>query len=127
MYGSTLLSIGCGAVLGAWSRFGLSYLMQPMLRSFPAGTLTVNLLGSFIIGILFFHADANYSPLHPFRFFLITGFLGSFTTFSGFSVESFSLLRDREMIIWLAHIALHVFGSIGMTALGYLLSRQLEV
>ena len=96
----TTLWVALGGALGSVSRFWLSMTVAQRLEEvFPWGTLTVNVLGSFIIGFttvltgpdgrLFVPADA--------RIFIIVGFCGGFTTFSTFSLQTLTLLRDGDM------------------------------
>ena len=84
-----LLLVSLGGALGAPSRFILSSLFQ---NSFPFGTLIVNISGSFLIGV-FAVSIKNFNILSEdiFKYFLMTGFLGSFTTFSAFSIEIVNL------------------------------------
>lgn len=95
----TTLWVALGGALGSVSRFWLAMTVAQRLEEiFPWGTLTVNVIGSFIIGFttvltgpdgrLFVPADA--------RIFVIVGFCGGFTTFSTFSLQTLSLLRDGD-------------------------------
>ena len=97
-----ILAIGLGSCLGGISRYFLSQLVQgKFLSTFPYGTLFVNILGCFLIGIIFGLSErGNFTML--WRLFLVTGFLGGFTTFSSFSNETVALLRDGQ--IWHAFI-----------------------
>jgi CrcB protein len=96
----TTMWVALGGALGSVSRFWLAMTVAQRLEEiFPWGTLTVNVIGSFIIGFttvltgpdgrLFVPADA--------RIFVIVGFCGGFTTFSTFSLQTLSLLRDGDM------------------------------
>ena len=96
----TTLWVAIGGALGSVSRFWLAMTIAERLEEvFPWGTLTVNVLGSFIIGFtavltgpdgrLFVPADA--------RIFVIAGFCGGFTTFSTFSLQTLTLLRDGDL------------------------------
>src|SRR5690242_18341219 len=84
-------AVGVGAACGAWLRWGFSLLLNPLYPSLPLGTLTSNLVGGFIIGMMMALAE----PLHlsvTMRLLLITGFLGGLTTFSTFSAETMNLI-----------------------------------
>ncbi|MEI6471041.1 MAG: fluoride efflux transporter CrcB [Holophagaceae bacterium] len=111
-------AVGIGAALGAWLRWGLGTLMNPLLPELPMGTLAANLLGGYLVGL----AVALFSQ-HPglapeARLFLITGFLGGLTTFSTFSAEAVHLIT-RGQIAWaFGHMGLHLAGSLAMTMLG---------
>jgi CrcB protein len=91
-----ILLLISGGALGTLARYSVSGVAHRWLgSSFPVGTLTVNLLGSFVIGVLwgFFEREA-ISP--NIRTFLFIGFLGGFTTFSSFSLETLNLFRDGQ-------------------------------
>jgi CrcB protein len=111
-------AVGVGAALGAWMRWGLGLLLNPLFPSLPFGTLAANLIGGYLIGIAM--AVLSHSASFPpeVRLLIITGFLGGLTTFSTFSAEAITLLA-RQQYGWLAaHISLHLLGSLAMTALG---------
>lgn len=90
----TILLIGLGSFIGGVSRYLLSQLIQnKALSSFPYGTLTVNVIGCFLIGIIFGISERS-GITDEWRLFLTTGLVGGFTTFSAFSYESISLMRE---------------------------------
>jgi CrcB protein len=89
--------------------------------NFPFGTLFVNLLGSFLIGIAL-GLSVKYNILSRGTFghyIFVTGFLGSFTTFSTFSQDSFLLLTQKQYIPFMSNILLNVVVGILFVALGY--------
>lgn len=112
------LAVGSGAAVGAWLRWWLGSLLNPLFPTLPLGTLAANLLGGYLIGLAL-AALAHFEALAPeVRLLVITGFLGGLTTFSTFSAETTTLLA-REQIGWaLALIGAHVIGSIAMTFAG---------
>jgi len=121
-----LLVIGLGGFVGALLRYGLSTFTQTALRNvnFPYGTLVVNLLGCFLIGLL--SALAELRPVPPeLRAFLLIGLLGAFTTFSTFSNESLNLLRGGENGLCLINIGVQVIAGLGLVWLGRLLAGQI--
>ncbi|MGH8263382.1 MAG: fluoride efflux transporter CrcB [Steroidobacteraceae bacterium] len=120
----SLLAIGVGAVLGAWARWALGLLMNPLFPTMPLGTLTANLVGGLVIGMMMAAADPlGFSPAT--RLFVTTGFLGALTTFSTFSAETMSLIL-KEQYAWAAGTAAaHLGGSLVMTAAGILLVRAI--
>ena len=120
---SSLLWISGGAVLGACLRWGLGLLLNPWFSAFSFGTLIANYLGSLIIGVLF--AVFWFIPQlsEAWKLFLVTGFLGSLTTFSAFSIEVVENLLNGKFSIGIGLIAAHVFGSLLFTAFGVWLMR----
>ena len=93
-----LLILGLGGSLGAISRYLLSEYIQNLFKPthFPYGTLAVNILGCFVLGVLT-HTAGVKGLLDPqTRLFLMVGFVGAFTTFSTFSVESASLFQNGQ-------------------------------
>ena len=114
------LAVGGGAALGAWLRWGLSVLLNPYFTNLALGTLLVNLLGGYLIGVAVAWLSVNPHLDPAVRLLLVTGFLGGLTTFSSFSSEVIVLL-SRQQWGWAAVTLLtHVFGSLVMTALGML-------
>jgi len=112
-----ILSVGAGGFLGAISRFLLALGVQKLTGSaFPYGTLTVNVLGSFIIGFLFLYFEQTISPTQ--KALLMTGFLGALTTYSTFAIESYILLNNN---FWygVLNIVLNVVGTIVAAGSGY--------
>ena len=115
---SGFIAVGCGAAVGAWLRWWLSILLNPIFPTLPLGTLTANLLGGWLMGLAmgFF---GHFESLPPeMRLLLMTGFLGGLTTFSTFSAETATLI-SHEQYGWTAVIvAVHVIGSVLMTLVG---------
>ncbi|HRO85830.1 MAG TPA: fluoride efflux transporter CrcB [Niabella sp.] len=119
-----LLAIGTGSFLGGISRFLLSRFVQnQVISSFPYGTFVVNIIGCFIIGILYglFEKDQLLSP--EWRMFLTVGFCGGFTTFSTFAGENYSLLKDGNFMYMALYASLSVFLGIMAVWLGNLLIK----
>ncbi|MCP2042162.1 fluoride efflux transporter CrcB [Pontibacter sp. HSC-36F09] len=91
-----LLAIGAGSFIGGVGRYLLSQLIQTKnLTQFPVGTMVVNIVGCFLIGLVFGFAAKGNLP-DEWRLFLATGILGGFTTFSAFSLESITLLQNGQ-------------------------------
>src|SRR5580704_3740356 len=101
----TITLVGIGGAIGSILRYLVSTLIHnKFLSTFPFGTLVVNVTGCFLIGVVYAFAEKNsISP--EWRFFLATGICGGYTTFSTFSLESFSLVRDGHMVYALTYIA----------------------
>ncbi len=106
-----LLLVAIGGALGSVARFvgatavDARWSALPGGAAFPVGTLTVNLLGGFAIGLI-----AGLSDKGPWQQFLITGILGGFTTFSAFSLQSVRLAGDSRWGALLLYIGLSVAG-----------------
>ncbi|PKQ70728.1 fluoride efflux transporter CrcB [Raineya orbicola] len=105
-----------GGGLGCVSRYGVNILASAIFSTrFPFGTLIVNLVGSFLIGVFFaLHKEA----IEKYRLLLVTGFLGGFTTFSAFSYETLALAeKSLQYAFW--NVLLNVIGSLGAVFLAY--------
>lgn len=119
-------AVGIGAMLGAWLRWGFSAAFNHILPALPLGTLAVNLIGGFLIGAaLEFFVQHMTLPVE-YRLFFITGFLGSLTTFSAFSLETLLLLQEENYGWAMALISAHLFGSLAMTLLGFAVVRAIS-
>lgn len=119
-----LLLIGTGGFFGSIAR----YLAQQSISKFipvifPVGTLTINIVGSFLIGVIYAISEQNPSFKPEWRFFLATGFCGGFTTFSAFSLESFTLLKDGSYMFLSLYVLLSVALSILATVLAIYLVK----
>lgn len=115
---TTALAVGFGGFFGAILRF---YVGVEMVKHFPhevpLATLAVNVVGSFIIGLLI-ALFVTYTPNTFIKLFLVTGFLGALTTYSTFAIESFMLLNSN---FWygILNIVLNLFGTIIAAGSGY--------
>jgi CrcB protein len=114
------LAIAGGAAAGALCRWGLSSWLNPLFPAVPLGTLTANLAGGLLVGLLVegFGRMGNV-PLEL-RLLLVTGFVGALTTFSAFSAEMVFAMRQGHYLWAFAGIAAHLLGSLTLTALGML-------
>ncbi len=123
---SQALVIMLGGSLGALMRFVVSTSVTEKLgTSFPYGTLTVNVLGSFVMGFLamFLVERMGLDPL--LRLGIFVGFLGAFTTFSTFSMETMNLFEQGESIRALANMFISVLLSVLAVWLGVMLGKSL--
>ncbi len=110
-----ILLVGIGGALGSISRYLLGTWIQTLSRSldFPFGTLTVNLIGCFVIGFLSQLAEARGAFTPESRAFVFIGILGGFTTFSSFGNDTINLFREGESFNALLNIGANVI--IGLT------------
>lgn len=121
-----IIAVGFGGFFGAISRFWLSNQMLAWLgRDFVWGTLTVNALGSFLIGFLTLLMIDKLQLAIEWRAFLIVGFLGAFTTFSTFAFETVMYIQQGLIEKALINIVANVVLCIFMVFLGIWLGRQL--
>src|SRR5699024_6275500 len=112
-----------GAALGAWLRWLLGILMNPLFPTLPLGTLAANLLGGFLMGLTL-GVFAHYQHLAPeWRLFITTGFLGGLTTFSTFSGDAVTLLLRQQYGWFAAHVGVHVAGTLAATMVAFSLIR----
>ena len=113
-----VVAVSVGGTLGCLMRWWLGLALNSLFPAIPPGTLTVNLIGGYVIGfaIAFFAAFGALPP--EWRLFVITGFCGGLTTFSTFSGELYSLLQQGRAGWACGEVAVHVLGSVGMTFLG---------
>ena len=121
---SIVLAVGAGGFVGAILRFLISTWVQklsPLL--FPVGTLTVNVLGSFVIGFLALYFENVVAP-HQ-KAMLVTGMLGALTTFSTFSLETVTMLQEGLWGRAAANIALNAALCVTATILGMVLFRKI--
>lgn len=115
------LIVGCGGFLGSALRYGVSGWAQRLVPSglFPVGTLVVNVVGCFVLGLLGGYAE-NVGLFGPStRLFLFLGVLGGFTTFSTFGYETMAMLRDGQSFGALANVGLQIVLGLAGVWLGY--------
>lgn len=108
-----LLWIACGGALGAISRYKLSSSILSV-ANFPMSTLCVNLIGCFAIGLMTIWL--KNSP--NLKLFVVIGFLGSFTTYSAFSLEALQMLQRSDTFKLALYITLHVVAGLVLVNLG---------
>ncbi len=122
----TLLAIGSGGFVGAISRAYLNGLISSKVpHELPFGTMGVNLIGSFIMGLLvsYFMYSTLFS-VHA-KSFLTTGFLGALTTYSTFAIESFLMLQAGSITLALLNMSLNVFGTVFMAGSGFYIVKSI--
>ena len=124
----TYVYIALFAIIGAFARYGQSIVVQGVLgRSFPFATLSINVLGSFLMGFLFFETLERINVSPELRTGILTGGLGAYTTFSTFSLESLNLIENGVMVKAGLYIGASVVLSIAAAIFGAFLSRNMGV
>ncbi len=118
------LIVSLGAALGGGLRYWMSNITYKVLpATFPYGTLAVNIIGSFILGIIIFMFDDKELISPGMRLFLAVGFCGGFTTFSTFSLETINLLKDSQILAGLLNIVSNLFLCFAGITLAYFMSK----
>jgi len=120
-----VLLVGLGSFIGGISRYLVTLFVQnKILSTFPYGTMAVNIIGCFLIGTIYALSErGNWNP--EWRIFLATGIMGGFTTFSSFSNETVSMLRDAEYWPAFTYVALSVIIGLAATFGGISLIKYL--
>jgi CrcB protein len=111
-------AVSVGGIVGCLLRWVLGLWFNTQPSAVPLGTLAANLIGGYIVGVAvaFFAMNTNLAP--EWRLLVITGFCGGLTTFSSFSAEVVTMLRQDRIFWACSTIALHLFGSLLMTFAG---------
>lgn len=120
-----IIAIGLGGGIGAIARYAVAVCAEKLTPvNFPLGTLAANLLGCLLIGFFW----SSFERVHisrEFRLFLFTGFLGGFTTFSTFAIETEEFFKAGEPLHAISYLVISNLLGISMVALGFLLSQRL--
>ena len=121
-----LFAIALGGALGSLGRYTISVFMQKDSGAFfPWATLITNLLGSFLIGVVFVLATQKLAFSETWHLFLKVGLLGALTTFSTFSLETVQLLGQGNYFYGFSNLVLNIFCTLIATLLGIYLTRSL--
>lgn len=122
----TLLIVGTGGFIGSVGRYLIQiYVEKGLSSTFPWGTFAANIIGSFIIGIVFAFAEKGNLLSAEWRMFLAVGFCGGFTTFSSFAYNNFTLLEERSIGQLLFNVGGSLFFGILAVYLGIILVRAI--
>jgi len=114
--------VGFAAAIGAWLRWLIGYFLYVLHPGLPLGTLAVNLLGGFLMGISIAYFQATTSTLsEELKLFINIGFLGGLTTFSAYTSDIFYLLQKGEVQTSFLFLVSHVFGALIMAYIGWYL------
>lgn len=118
-----ILAVGAGSFIGGAARYLVSLAMKGIGKGFPWATLTVNLVGCLMIGLLWGILSRNATETTTWGLFLTVGLCGGFTTFSTFSKEALTMLHTGQTWGFATYIALSVIAGIALVALGYYIAR----
>jgi CrcB protein len=120
------VAVAAGGAVGCAARYGLTQLIQLVWgRDFPIATLIINVLGSFVLGFLFFETLERLTMAPALRVAILTGGLGGFTTFSTFMVESMLLVEDGNTGHAILYVGLSVLLGFAAAVAGGFLSRYI--
>jgi len=118
------LAIAIGGTLGCWLRYGQTLFVQSIWgREFPSATMSINVIGSFLMGFLFVATTERIEVSNAVRLGILTGFLGGYTTFSTFSMETLLLVQNGAWLRALIYVLLSVGLGFGGAVLGLFLAR----
>ena len=121
----TVCVIGFAGALGALARYGTSLAMKHFFgEGFPAGTLTVNVLGCFCLGLLVQLGEHQISP--QMKLIVSVGFLGALTTFSTFGVETINKFNEGQTLIAFLNIALNLFLGLAAVYAGMAIAKSFQ-
>ena len=119
------LLVGIGGFFGSIARYGIGLALNKYFtKPFPVATLAVNLIGCFLIGLLFGIAQRNSELQSNWWLVLATGFCGGFTTFSAFALENNNLLADKHSMSAIGYTRFSVVFGIFLCKLGMILTAQ---
>ena len=116
--------VGAGSFLGGTARYLVSLAMKGVSKGFPWATLAVNLVGCFLIGLLWGVFSKNGTESSNWALFLTVGLCGGFTTFSTFSKEALIMLQGGNAWGFAGYVAISVIAGIGMVAAGFFLVNK---
>jgi CrcB protein len=122
----TYIAIAIGGTLGCWARYAMTGLVQSIYgRDFPLATMSINVLGSFLMGFLFILTLERTTISPAVRAGMLTGVLGGYTTFSTFEMETLLLVEHGEALTALLYVVLSVVLGFACAFAGAYIARNL--
>ncbi len=118
------VTIAIGGIFGCWARYAMTNSVQALLgRSFPYATLSINIVACFLIGLIFVLTIERLTIAPPLRIGIITGFIGGFSTFSTFAMETYLLAEQGEIGKGALYVFLSLLLGLAATAAGVFAAR----
>ena len=124
---SVLAAIALGGALGAPARYGLAQLVHVAPGSFPWATFATNVTGSFALGLVLALVLERFPPTRYLRPFVATGFLGAYTTYSTFAVETDLLIKDGSAVVGIVYAAASLLAGFAAVWAGIWAARTLPL
>jgi CrcB protein len=122
----TYLWISLGAIAGASARYSISrFVTRVVSSSFPYGTLLINMTGSFLLGLFLVWATERALPDPHWRLLIAIGFCGSYTTFSSYAFESFSLFEQGHYLLFASNVVANNLLCLGGVLAGAVMARSI--
>jgi CrcB protein len=122
----TYVAIAIGGALGCWARFAQTNLVQAVYgRDFPFATMSINIIGSFLMGFLFIETLERLALSPALRTGILTGVLGGYTTFSTFEMETLLLAEGGELLKAVLYVVLSVGLGFAAAFAGAYIARNL--
>ena len=120
-------AVALGGCLGASARYGISVLVDITPGTFPWGTFWTNMTGSFALGVVLALVFERFPPSRYLRPFVATGFLGAYTTYSTFAVETDLLARNGHVGVAAAYVGASLVGGLTAVWMGLSLGRAVPI
>ncbi|MEX0772130.1 MAG: CrcB family protein [Balneolales bacterium] len=120
-----VIFVGLGGALGALMRYSFLVIFPDIPGAFPYTVFAENMIGSFLLGFILILVSNKWKPSWPARSFLGTGLLGSFTTFSSFSLDIVKLIDGDNALIALMYLMLSIMVGLSSAFTGMMLARKL--
>ena len=120
---TNVILVATGGAIGALLRYSSTSIIKYIFPGYPLGTLLVNIIGSFCIGVLMSYTETKNFSEGFYKYFLIIGILGSFTTFSAFSYEVFELINNKKIFISFFYIMTSITICLFFTYFGYNINK----
>lgn len=120
----SVLLVGVGGAIGSMLRYITTLYITKFFNShFPLATFLINIMGCFLIGILFGYLEKQQIASENIRYLFIIGFCGGYTTFSAFAIENVNLLQMQQTLIAFAYIAASVITGLAAVWLGLTIAK----